>query len=557
MKKAIMFMLVLSVLFGCSRKNYSDEKITEIETAQTADGGFISSFSLQGHDIYVCYPKDILNGTIINYGYSAPFLLVFADGKMKKEDAVSFIREKGIDVIAQNNGGAVVFVNPLKSWEKEKDGIYEAILARTMVAQSGFSHGLIRDSKSGEYYLFASPAQTCIYAYGSGADYIARYCLKTKSGTSSLSSLGSDDITPTAAVLENLSVKPQIEEKQIIIVSLNNPASIDDQLKKKSGRVYLSSDSFDQAYRQYVEGWQRWGGSLAEAFSAEKQGLKVDTHILEVSTSPDNRQASAGTHKVGVVVYSLKESEKRKRPLLLCFHGGGDTAITTATIAGWPQIAGEEDFILAAIEMHTHTSAAETIQVIEQLKQLYGIDETRIYATGFSMGGIKTWDLYQEYPEVFAALAPMGATVAVGQNTQFSESPSLNEQTLVPLFYAGGESSPLAELPVQGQTCAERIMYLFRVNGIPAEFELSTGKRWQWTDSFFGYKGDVVEELTDESHPESLTTVRYYRSSDGNIYTALCSIRRHQHEIRPFTCRQAWNFMKRFARVNGKTVILE
>jgi hypothetical protein len=128
---------------------------------------------------------------------------------------------------------------------------------------------------------------------------------------------------------------------------------------------------------------------------------------------------------------------------------------------------------------------------------------------------------------------------------------------MVPLFYAGGESSPMAELPVQGQTCADRICYLFRVNGIPTDCELSTGKRWQWTDNFFGYQGDAVEELIDEAHPESLTTIRYYRSSDGNIYTALCSIRRHQHEIRPFTCRQAWDFMKRFARVDGKTVILK
>ncbi len=557
MKKGAVLLIILCILFGCGQKDYSDEKITRIETAETDDGGFISSFSLHGHDIYVYYPKDILNGTIINYGYSAPFLLVFADGKMKKEEAVSFIRQRGIDAVAQNNGGAVIFVNPLKSWEKEKDGIYEAILARTMVGQTGFSHGLIRDSKSGEYYLFASPAQTCIYAYGKGADYIALNCLRPKTGTSSMSSLGSNDITPTAVVLEKLSVAPEIGEEEIIIVSANNDSAINASIKESCSRFHVSNDSFDEIFSQYIEGWQRWNGSLSETFSAEKLGLKVDTHILDVNTSQDNRQASAGTHKVGVVVYSLQKSEKKKRPLLLCFHGGGDTAITTATIAGWPQIAAQEDFILAAIEMHTRTTATETIQVIEQLKQLYGIDETRIYATGFSMGGIKTWDLYQEYPEVFAALAPMGATVAVGQNTQFSESPSLNEQTMVPLFYAGGESSPMAELPVQGQTCADRICYLFRVNGIPTDFELSTGKRWQWTDNFFGYQGDAVEELIDEAHPESLTTIRYYRSSDGNIYTALCSIRRHQHEIRPFTCRQAWDFMKRFARVDGKTVILK
>ena len=32
------------------------------------------------------------------------------------------------------------------------------------------------------------------------------------------------------------------------------------------------------------------------------------------------------------------------------------------------------------------------------------------------MGGCKTWDLYQEYPDVFAAVAPMDATFDVGCN---------------------------------------------------------------------------------------------------------------------------------------------
>ncbi|MBR0137727.1 MAG: hypothetical protein IJM15_04895 [Erysipelotrichaceae bacterium] len=554
MKKMILLLLLLTVFCGCSKKQ-ENNAITKVETVETSDGGFVSSFTLQGHEIYVYQPKDIMNGNIINYGYSAPFLLVFGEGKMKPQEAVSFIIEKGIDKIAQKNGGSVIFINPQKSWDREKEGIYEAVLARTMVGQTGFSHGLIKDAQSREYYLFASPAQTCIYGYGKGANYIAQYCLKPLTGVSSMSSLGSDEITATAAVLENLSITPVIEEQEIIVVSLNNASSIDQEAGKMSNNYHISTASFDKVYDEFINGYQRWNGKLSETFNAAKLGLKMDTMILEVDTSPDNKQASAKTHLVGVVVYALEKTDKKKRPLVLCFHGGGDTAITTATIAGWPVLAAEEDFILAAIEMHTRTTATETIQVIEQLKKIYAIDETRIYATGFSMGGVKTWDLSQEYPEYLAARAPRGATTAVGQNTQFAESPYVNEDVMVPLFYAGGESSQLQELPVQGLTVCQRIMYLFRVNGIPMEFELSTGKRWQWTDNYFGYAGDIVEELIDESYPDSLTTIRYYRSTDGNIYTALCSIRRHQHEIRPFTCQQAWNFMKQFSRVNGKTVI--
>ena len=58
-----------------------------------------------------------------------------------RDDMLRFICEKGIDLIAQKNGGYVIFINPLKSWDKEEYGVYEMIMAETMVAQTGFSHG--------------------------------------------------------------------------------------------------------------------------------------------------------------------------------------------------------------------------------------------------------------------------------------------------------------------------------------------------------------------------------------------------------------------------------
>ena len=145
----------------------------------------------------------------------------------------------------------------------------------------------------------------------------------------------------------------------------------------------------------------------------------------------------------------------------------------------------------------------------------------------------------------------------VGKNCQFSDAPHLNEDVPVPVFYSGGENSQLQELPFQGYNCVRRINYLMRVNDVETDFDLSVGNRSEWTDSVYGYEGDVVEQLKDEAYPDSTTTVRYYRSRDGQIYTALCSIFHHQHEIRPFTCEKAWEFMSRFARIDGRIVILE
>lgn len=555
-KTLIVLLSILCLISGCHKTEETDDRITEVHTQQLETEAFISTINVNGHTVYIYQPKDIMRCDLINYGYSAPLLMVFADGQMSEEEAARFICDKGIDRIAQKNGGFVIFVNPLKSWDKEEHGIYKAIQAKTMVGQTGFAHGLLYSEEIQEYYIFASPAATCLYGYGKGADYIAGEYLKQTKGTSSMSSLGSDDITITAAVLEKLNTVPVIEDREIIIVSCGNSSAIDEEIQKQSDRFYSSSDPFEQTYEEYIAGFQRWNGKLSTTFYPGKDGIRMEPLVFKVNTSPDNSVIRTSSYELGAVVFT-KEDSSHKRPLLLCFHGGGDTAIATASIAGWPQIAAENDLILCAIEMHTRTTATETIEVIDQLKELYEIDVSRIYATGFSMGGIKTWDLYQEYPEIFAALAPMGATVSVGMNTQFRNAPTVNEEVMVPVFYSGGENSQLQELPFQGWTCVSRINYLFQVNRIETPFDLSLGNRSDWTDTVYGHEGDIVEELTDESHPESLTTIRYYYSEDGNIYTALCSIRNHQHEIRPFTCQKAWEFMKQFSRSADGSILIE
>ena len=350
-------------------------------------------------------------------------------------------------------------------------------------------------------------------------------------------------------VLDGIGKEPNVEDRNIIIVSQDGSSAYNGFLEDSSEHFHTGKQSFEETYGEYIAGYQRWNGKLAETFNPDKLGLAMDTYVFDVTTSEDNKETSSDYHRVGTVVWHLKENSGGERPLVLCFHGGGDTAITTATTAGWPLIAAEEDFILCAVEMHMRTTAAETLQIIDELKKIYAIDESRIYATGFSMGGIKTWDFYQEYPEVFAALAPMGATVGVGQNTQFGSSPAVNESVTVPVIYCGGENSQLQELPFQGLTAVERINYLFDVNKVNRPFDMSIGNKIEWEDDKYGYKGDIVEELKDPDNPGSVTTVRYYKSQDGGIYTALCSISSHAHEIRPFTCRIAWQFMKQFRRM--------
>jgi predicted peptidase len=48
-------------------------------------------------------------------------------------------------------------------------------------------------------------------------------------------------------------------------------------------------------------------------------------------------------------------------------------------------------------------------KLLDHVLQRYPIDSHRVYLTGYSMGGIGSWDLAIRYPQLFAAVAPIAA----------------------------------------------------------------------------------------------------------------------------------------------------
>ena len=547
--------------------------IRSIETRKMANGGYVSTIVIDGHDVLVYQPLDKMESDIINYGYSAPLLLVFGKGRFTEEEAAEHAEKTKLALIAQENGGSVVYVNPLTEWEKEEPGLYEKVISKTKIKQEGFAHGMLYDDKVlrgpfaermrqnpnwdpvPEYFIFGSPVACYVYGEGKGADYLARYYMKEVSGKSSMGDLGFADITMTGVTLMNLSVVPEVEVEDISIVSIGNSAEINEAFRTSNNRVAVC-DELDviRQYDDYLGDYKRWAGKIRKSVNFRKEGIVMKPERMAVHTSADNRHYPAGTetHEAGYVLFYNENLDlddiTNPVPLVLCFHGGGDTAVATAAIGEWPQIASENGFVLCAVEMHLNVTATETIEIVDSLIERYAIDPERIYATGFSMGGIKSWDFYQEYPERVAAIAPMDATVDVGENTQFSKSFRVNDSVMVPVFYNGGENSPLAELPCQEPKCVNRMVNLFRINKVKKAYNCTFENKAQWEDPVYGVRGEHDEILHDPDYPNSVTNIRRFESEDGNVYTELCSISNHQHEIRPFTCRRAWKFMKQFRR---------
>ena len=207
-------------------------------------------------------------------------------------------------------------------------------------------------------------------------------------------------------------------------------------------------------------------------------------------------------------------SDNKPIPLLDFMHGGGGDSIT-ASVMGVTSLAEEQEFIVVypnAINRHWNDGrksplflehdqqiddADFVISVVEQVKQKYSIDRTRVFCAGVSNGGFMTQRLAIEKPEVFAAagifIASMGEPLKGKFDPKLPVSLVLINGTKDPLVpYDGGpvkvELFPKLNrfrkrLPANRGTCiaTEEVAAMWvKRNGIS---EAPTVKRLPDTDS--------------------------------------------------------------------------
>ena len=288
--------------------------------------------------------------------------------------------------------------------------------------------------------------------------------------------------------------------------------------------------------------FQRLGGMVEEAGST----------VVKTSEKNRGRFKDDPSHEVGYFAYYNNGLfDNGPVPLVFGCHGGGDSSMYLTFVAGWWEIAKKYNFLFVSVENHQFVTATEVVEVIEGLKKRYNIDERRIYATGFSMGSGKTWDLYQEYPEVFAGIMPASALFPV--YTTFFGKPvdkeKLNMTVPVPVFYSGGEKSHLPELPFQADSSLERVKYVAQVQKLKKKFDdVSFEEKENWEDPIWAIPGDRIEKVRDESR-DAVLTIHYYDSEDGVCRTAFASVDNQIHECRQHSVETAWKFISKFKKV--------
>lgn len=106
----------------------------------------------------------------------------------------------------------------------------------------------------------------------------------------------------------------------------------------------------------------------------------------------------------------------KKWPLIMFLHGAGERGNNLEVVKkhGPPKMIAQGksfDFIIVSPQCPNDMWWPEKtdllITLLDEIEAKYKVDTDRVYLTGMSMGGFGTWTLAIEYPNRFAAIAPI------------------------------------------------------------------------------------------------------------------------------------------------------
>ena len=110
------------------------------------------------------------------------------------------------------------------------------------------------------------------------------------------------------------------------------------------------------------------------------------------------------------------ETSEQKWPLVLFLHGAGERGDNPEVLKvhGPTKLAAagkQFPFILVAPQCPKNdwwsAKTEDLAALVDHIAQTYRVDTSRLYVTGLSMGGFGTWSLITQYPDKFAAAAPI------------------------------------------------------------------------------------------------------------------------------------------------------
>lgn len=293
--------------------------------------------------------------------------------------------------------------------------------------------------------------------------------------------------------------------------------------------------------------------SRAEMFNAPNRMIIENGEEIELVKSSE---ASVGMKtesyylksKDRIMAYlpdSIADSPDESVPMVLNLHWTGGTPEEQVSENGWLPVSEAEGFIMIAPFYGSYDSVyRHTDYFAEIVKDAYTrypmIDKSRVYVTGFSNGGAAAVALTDQYPELFAAIAPEGWMVGMrdwkrkGQlyNMPFQIIQGSNEYT-----YA--TQSGAKAIMTDEQKALSDLMLFNEMIGTDYVPDYDRTPYW-------GYPEDSASSIIYDG--KTWTVSKYYRDGYEIPFGQLILVEDGIHWARPQHAQLAWDFMKQFRR---------
>lgn len=513
-----------------------------------------------------CYMYVPESNRVGNFLTLTPIVVVFGDEAFTAQTALETAENGGFAELAERDGLCILFVNPTgEGWDSEADaeaaaalysGIYDTYSSRPSL---DFVDGkaTLTDDKGTRTVYPGSLHGLQFYGLGKGADYIAAHYLENNTYDANYAEQWFAGLpgTPSGVGLFAPSTLTENAGSYVIPMAIvNGPANAVDVAASYNGKAGIyevvnndsvsgfDSDLVVSLYDQVVGKFYYSQGQLREMPKYEQNGIVEVNNTLTLSNGKE-------IEYYAYIPDDLTFNSRGSVPLLMWFHGGGGEAEAMASWTEWPLVAKENGFMVVSFDQHGSYTSHDAIAALDMLLAKYSfLDETRVYAGGFSMGGGKTWNLGIKYWDRLAGVIPTAAgTMAEGDDvyTDFVQA-----DVILPTFYIAGGASVLAERPTaEGNNVNELLGYLWTMNALGTySYDASVDADWgvaPETSMTFAYrdKADFLLGQTLESF-----NIKSFPSADGNTYTWLCVNANKPHTLTANDAHVAWEYIKHFSR---------
>ncbi len=237
-------------------------------------------------------------------------------------------------------------------------------------------------------------------------------------------------------------------------------------------------------------------------------------------------------------------------PLVIALHGGGDDPQAFVEEVGWLEMARQKRFIIVAPEhqgLYSDQSVlGESIAALAEymMKTYPAIDASRVYASGYSMGGGATLTISTSHPRMLAAVVDMA-----GAMFTFTDKMAVTfKDTDLPFMYltsaydlAPNINPEDGSLSDNSQVLLNKFLLFNNMNQISYDFRAYPKCGFQanaWSETL----------LNDEYK----NFIWYLNNRQGVPMVALNYTAGLIHALYPQYAGMAWDYLTRFSR-NQKT----